>query len=468
MKTAFLYHRYSTDIQKNGYSLEFQRNITKKLSEKYDCKIIQVYEDEGISGATIDKRPSMLQLLSDMKELKPEYIICVDQDRIARGNDFWYIKNLMSQNNVSFITEKEGVINFTENVSSDFMSDILAAAAKYERGMIKQRIKRAIAERANRGLFVGNCSIIHGYKYKDGNIIVDEEEAKLIKKIFEMSVNGMGYSGIARYLNRQGIKSKRNGYFTAERIRYILENPLYCGYIRHGDEIYKGVHKPIIDEVTFKKAQINIARYKRINKTKPTKYLLTGFLKCGYCGANLGGNFKKDNGGGKPTTIYRCNGYVRGLCTSPVYLKKEKIENYVISKVIKKIEELKLNFDDKVIDLIKSPSISKLDIAKQKKKLQSKADKLLEEYLDGFIDKGRYRQYINDINKKVKNLKEDKVDAIDYYILKNIDVRKTFEESDINDKRKIISLVLNKIEVFRMNGTYRLEDRIKCYWNEIK
>jgi len=466
MKTSFAYHRYSTDQQKNGYSLDFQRNITKKLSEKYDCKIIQVYEDEGISGATIDKRPSMLQLLSDLKELKPDYIICVDQDRIARGNDFWYIKNLMSRNNISFITEKEGVINFTEDVSSDFMSDILAAAAKYERGMIKQRIKRAIAERANKGLFVGNCNGIHGYKYKDGNIIVDEEEAKLVKEIFEMSVSGMGYSGIARYLNSHGIKSKKNGYFTAERVRYILANPLYCGYIRHGDEIYKGVHKPIIDEGTFKKAQINIARYRRINKTKPIKYLLTGFLKCGYCGANLGGNRRKESAGVK--IIYRCNGYVRGFCTSPVYLKKDKIESYVISEVIKKLEELKLSFDGKVIDLIKSPSISKLDIAKQKKKLQTKADKLLDEYLNGFIDRDKYRQYINDINKEIKNLREDKIDIIDYSILKNLDIRKTFEESDINGRREIISLVLNRINVFRMSGTYRLENRIKCYWNEIK
>ena len=112
------------------------------MHEKHECTISAVYEDEGISGATIEKRPQMLALLEDLKNVNPDYVICVDQDRISRGNEFWYIKTLMSKYNVSLITEKEGVINFKEDVSQDFLSDIIAAAAKYERGMIQQRIKR--------------------------------------------------------------------------------------------------------------------------------------------------------------------------------------------------------------------------------------------------------------------------------------------------------------------------------------
>jgi len=60
MKTALSYHYYSYVDQKDGYILEIQRKTSKALSEKHDCQIIGIYEDEGISGATIDKRPAML------------------------------------------------------------------------------------------------------------------------------------------------------------------------------------------------------------------------------------------------------------------------------------------------------------------------------------------------------------------------------------------------------------------------
>src|SRR4030042_4324023 len=111
MKTAFSYHRYSSELQKDSYTLETQRAITKKIAEKYEAKIIQIYEDEAISGATIEKRPAMLQLLEDLPKLKPDYLISTDQDRLARGNDFWAIKNILAKTKTSIVTEKEGVID---------------------------------------------------------------------------------------------------------------------------------------------------------------------------------------------------------------------------------------------------------------------------------------------------------------------------------------------------------------------
>ena len=63
MKTAFLYHRYSSDLQKDGYTLEVQRRITKEIAKKHGLRIIQVYEDETISEATIDKRKVMISYL---------------------------------------------------------------------------------------------------------------------------------------------------------------------------------------------------------------------------------------------------------------------------------------------------------------------------------------------------------------------------------------------------------------------
>ena len=373
----------------------------------------------------------------------------------------------MSKHNISLITEKEGIINFKEDISQDFLSDIIASAAKYERGMIQQRIKRAVSERASRGYFIGNLTNIHGYDYKDRNLIINKEGAQLVKRIFEMSAKGQGYTGIAQQLNREGIISKNNGNYTAERIRYILTNPLYCGYIKHGNQIFKGNHEPIIDEFTFKKVQSNISRYQRIIKTKPAKYLLTGFLKCGHCGANLGGHYKSNNGYGYPTTIYRCNGYTRGLCDNPVYLNLEKIENYVIRKIKDKIVDLQLGFDSGIIKIKQELSPSNLEVEKKRIQLQKKLDKLITEYTEGYLDKGRYRQHVHNINLQIAELKPKKQDDLDWIILKDIDSLKLFEESDFNDKRRIIALIIDKIVVYRIDKTYNLSKRLKFFWNEI-
>jgi len=118
-------------MQKDSYTLEAQRSITKKLAEKYNAKIIQVYEDEAISGVTIEKRPAMLQLLEDLPKLKPSYLISTDQDRLIMGNDFWAIKNILAKTKTSIITEKEGIIDQAD-ITKDTLSYIIVVFARLE------------------------------------------------------------------------------------------------------------------------------------------------------------------------------------------------------------------------------------------------------------------------------------------------------------------------------------------------
>jgi len=465
MKTAFCYHRYSTDSQKNGYSLEVQRNLTKKLAEKYECTIVGIYEDEGISGATIDKRPSMLSLLNDIKSQKPDYIICVDQDRIARGNDFWYIKNLMDKHGASFITEKEGIIRF-EDASSDFMSDIIAAAAKYERGMVKQRIKRAISERYSKGLKVGNLTNVTGYDYSGGNITINEREAETVRKIFDLCCEGKGPLSIALQLNSTGASSKTGGPFTAKRVRLIITNPLYCGYVRHENKLIKGLHEPIIKEDIFEHANESLKRYRKYNTTKPSRYLLTGFLKCGSCGANLGGCYKYLDSKNRYYT-YRCIGYHRGKCTKPVYIEKNKIESYIIDTVIKKLKSLSLSFEKRIPDIRKELGSGAKDVSRKRERLHEKGDRLLDSYLDGYISKEKYRRYARDINRQLLELKSARRAETDFDFLKDVEISKVFRESSIEDQRNMIALIIDKVIVSRADRNYKIRKRIKIFWNDI-
>lgn len=461
LKTAFAYHRYSTKNQEDGYSLEVQRNITKKIADKHDCNIIQVYEDKGISGATIDKRPSMLQLLDDLKTLKPNFILCIDQDRIARGNDFWFIKSLMAKTNTAFITEKEGLIDFGD-ITKDAFSDMLGVFAKFERGMITRRVKRAIAERVKGGKQIGNLKNILGYDYKNGNIVINSKEKQIILKIFNLAIEGKNYTHIVRYLNEDGYRTKHSALFNVKKIKNIIKNPIYCGHVKHYNKIYKGIHKAIISEEIFNKAQKNITYRKKYSPNRPPKYLLTGFLRCGYCGSSMGG-YKSFKG----YWNYRCLGYTRGICKTSVHLQKDKIEKFVIDKICQMLNEFDLDELNKRAIKMSNETEPTLDVDKKIKNIQSKLDRLLDEYLEGYIKKDKYRNYIEKLNKEINELKEINSVEYDYSILEKINTPEFFNSIELEDKRKIISLFLDKIVVYKMNKTRNLEDRIKCFWNEI-
>lgn len=463
MKTAFAYHRYSYVDQKDGYTLEVQRKTTKRLAEKYGCQIIGIYEDEGISGATIEKRPQMLSMLSDLQKQKPDYIICVDQDRIARGNGFWYIKNLMSQNNVSFITEKEGIINFTEDITKDFLSDIIASAAKYERGMIRQRVKRAMAERADKGLFVGNLTRVLGYDWHEGNLKINEKEAEIVRLVFDMYIQGKGYYYIASYLNQNGYRTKFGGYFTPSIVMRILKKPLYCGYITHVGKLIRGVHEPIISEEIFEKARSRYEENKKRNPRMKVKHLLTGFLFCGSCGSRMQIGYHS----GK--NFYGCSAYYKNICSKPVYIRKEIIEEYVTDKITELLSKMDLNFENE-IDVHKNGQTRTIfDSKKQEQKIMQKIDRLLEQYVEGNVSETQYRRLNERLKRELEAVKSIKTTTKpDISFLKNIKTEELFSRLDLEDKRKILEVLIDKIVIKRSNKKHKLSERAEIYWNKVQ
>ena len=301
-----------------------------------------------------------------------------------------------------------------------------------------------------------------GYDYKDGNIVINNREAKIIKLIFDLANNDKSYTHIARHLNDTGYRTKHGVLFTVKKVRTIVKNPLYCGYIRHYDKTHKGIHDPIISEELFNKAQKTISQRIKLSPNRPAKYLLTGFLRCGNCGYSMGG-YKNSKG----YWNYRCLGYNNGICKKSVHIQKDKIEKFVIGRICKKLNELDLNkIKQKAVESTNETETI-FDTEREIKKIKRKMDKLLDEYLEGYMTKDKYHGYINKLNRETEELKEKNGVEYDYSILENINTPEFFKVIELEDKRKIISLFLNKIIVYKMKKTRKLENRIECYWNEI-
>jgi len=472
MKTAFTYHRYSTELQRDGYTLEAQRNITKAIADKNNLKIIQVYEDEAISGATIEKRPAMLQLLEDLPKLKPSYLIATDQDRIARGNDFWLIKNALAKNKTSIITEKEGVID-VEDITKDALSDMIAVFAKLERKMIGRRVSRGIIQKGLKGNFIGN--IITGYKKQDNKLVIDEDQAAIVRQAFNMIIEGKTTTAIMKYFVRNKIKTARGKNYTLKTVTRILRNPTYIGKVRVDNKIVDGLHEPIIDEITFKRAQKILDSRNRVNYTKPANYLLTGYIRCGICGVKMKASmdYKSKYVNGKIVRYghgYICYNRANAVCNNAI---TGSIENMIFNQIKDKIKELKLNIKDGLHEyLLANRKKNKINLEDEIEKIDLKMSKLLDKYLDDSIDEITYNRKNNELkNTKELLLRQNKKDddkdmmySIYEYIKKfNIN---HMDKLDFEAKRELLNIFIKQIIIKKAEyqGCRNANARVEIEW----
>jgi site-specific DNA recombinase len=366
----------------------------------------------------------------------------------------------MLKSGTSIITEKEGIINFGEDIAKDFLSDVIASAAKYERGMIKQRVKRAMLERTSKGLQVGTLTGIFGYDYHEGNIVINDKEAEIVRLIFKMYIEGKGYHSIKNYLNENGYRTKFGNTFKSCNIKRILEKPTYCGYITHLDKVIKGVHQPIISEDIFNQAQNRYSQNKKRNPKMKVKHLLTGFLHCGSCNSRMQIGYH----GGK--AFYECSAYYTGNCKKPVYIGKDILENYVIGKVVKIISKMDLKFDSE--KKVKQES-NLFEVKINQQKIKQKIDRLLEQYVEGNIDEVNYRRLNDKLRKELNQAKTIKENPkIDLSFLKDFKIEKVWHELEFIDKRKILEVLIDRVVVERYNRKDKLTDRVKITFNKFQ
>jgi ribosomal protein L32 len=241
----------------------------------------------------------------------------------------------------------------------------LSAVAEIERENILEQTMNGRREKARQGKWNGGPAP-YGYSLKDDTLIIEEGEAEVVRTIFDKFVyTNMGYTGIAKYLNLQGIKKtprKKTDIeeFSAHFIKILLDNPVYCGKIAYGRRArekvkgtkadYKvvnkqdfclvdGLHEGIVDEELWERAhekrqETGVKSESKYGKERA--HLLTGIIKCPKCGSGMYANrvcWTKKDGTYKEVMYYACsrNKQERGRsCDYSANLKKTDIEPLVI------------------------------------------------------------------------------------------------------------------------------------------
>lgn len=373
-KKCFLYSRVSTEMQVDGYSLEAQKSVLKKFAEREEMKIVEYYEDAGKSGKSIEGRPAFKKMLSDIESGQSvDYILVYKLSRFGRNAaDILNSLELIQTYDVNLICIEEGIDS--SQTSGKLLISVLSAVAEIERENILEQTMNGRREKARQGLWNGGPAP-YGYTLKDNKLYINEDEAELVRLIYDKYVNTtIGYSGIAKYLNLQGIKKvvrtdRMIEEWSAHFINLILENPVYCGKIAYGRRTlekvkgkkneYKrinatdyitvdGLHESLVSEEIWNKAQDKrqATGQKFASKYgKDRMHLLTGLLKCPVCNGPMYANrhcWTKKDGTYKEVGYYVCgrNKHDRGkFCDYKADLKKSVIEPLVIEAVKEIVSE---------------------------------------------------------------------------------------------------------------------------------
>lgn len=373
-KKCFLYLRVSTEMQVDGYSLEAQKNCLKKFAEREELVIAGVYEDAGKSGKSIEGRPAFRRMLSDIESgAGIDYVMVYKLSRFGRNAaDILNSLELLQTYDVNLICIEEGIDS--SQTSGKLLISVLSAVAEIERENILEQTMNGRREKARQGKWNGGPAP-YGYMIKDEILSINEEEAEIVRTIYDKYVNTrLGYSGIAKYFNLQGIrktprKESDIEEFSAHFIQLLIDNPVYCGKIAYGRRskervkgkkneyklvkqkeycLVDGQHEGIISEELWQKAQekrlaTGIKYASKLGNERA--HLLTGIIKCPKCGCGMYANrvcWTKKDGTYKEVMYYSCsrNKQSRGRhCDYSANLKKTDIEPLVVEVIKKLVQE---------------------------------------------------------------------------------------------------------------------------------
>lgn len=371
-------------------TLARHRRILEEYAARRGDVISRVFE-EVVSGESILTRPQMLALLEAVENGECDGVLCMDIDRLGRGGmkDQGLILETFKYASTLIVTPEKTYDLSNEN--DEQMTEFKTFLSRQEYKLINKRLRRGLMTTVNDGGYIANPPFGYRKTYcnKLPTLEIDEEQARYVRMIFDMYVNqGVGSHIIADHLNSLGITGRRCGHFSRSTIRGIIKNPTYIGKVvwnrvirkkspsgvvtaHHQPEenwiIRDGIHPPIIDEETFRRAQeIRTRRHLPPYNKGEIKSPLAGLVIC----ANCGGHMQLQPCRGRWFYI-RCS--KKGCCGSANY---EELERSIIEHLAARLEEITSKqtgpVDTTMLDLqIAATEKELLSIPAQKSRLMS-------------------------------------------------------------------------------------------------
>lgn len=218
-KKAIGYVRVSTDKQvEEGISLDAQIAKIEAWASLNDYELVQVYSDEGISGASLNKRDGMMQALNKVK--KGMAFVCYSLSRISRDTvDTIQISRRIENAGADLVSLSEKID--TTGASGKMIFNMLAVLNQFERDQTAERTKLAMQFKKSRNQAYSPTP--YGYNREGDELVINIPEALTILRIRDMFQQGKGYAAIARTLNDDDVPTKQNKRWRANTVFYLLQ-----------------------------------------------------------------------------------------------------------------------------------------------------------------------------------------------------------------------------------------------------
>ena len=387
--TAFLYERLSRDDNMDGesYSIGNQKKLLIKVAKEKGYTNLVHFFDDGISGVTMD-RPGFADMIQQLEQGKAAAVFVKDLSRL--GRNYIEVGRLTEE---FFPNHDIRLVAVSDNIDTDEGENELAPIRNlfnewYARDISKKRrISNKI--KGNAGEPMGQPP--YGYIKDPENPkrwIVDEEAAQVVRRIYRMTLEGVGTEQIAAKLEEDGILTPRAywhskginrpgkvkdlppTHWNSSSVIKMLSVQEYCGDVlnfktysksyknkkrlendRENWAIFKDVHEPIIERAVFEQVQQKRGKMRKRQAKDGERSMFSGLLVCADCGSNLHFHF---NQGNPEIKYFNCSNYKgnRGTCGSTHYVRVAFLEQVVLGEIRRLTKYAGLYEDDFLKEVI--------------------------------------------------------------------------------------------------------------------
>ena len=365
-----LYIRLSKEDESEGpsQSVTNQKSLLEEFVKQHKLSVYDIYIDDGFSGTSFD-RPAFQRMIADIEAKKVNMVITKDLSRLGRDYIMTghYMERYFPEKRVRYISLLDGIDTGVESTANDITPFRAIMNDMYAKD-ISKKIRSVKRDKQRKGQFIGGKPM-YGYKMhptEKNKIVIDEEAASIVRRIFAMALDGMSCRKIATTLNEEGIPTPATyanlpvgnpgpytGLWSSERISDMLQNETYIGNMVQGRMVkanYKskkclrqprekwiiveGTHEPLVDTETFRKVRMLVESRKH-TRSRTYDFLLKGLIFCHECGYPLA-TINRKNAAGEDRLFFVCRTYQRftkaGVCTCHS-VKEQVITEAVLARV---------------------------------------------------------------------------------------------------------------------------------------
>jgi len=279
-----VYTRKSTEegLEMEFNSLDAQREsceayVASQRAEGW-LLVSDRYDDGGFSGGTLE-RPALKRLLADIEAGRIDVVVVYKIDRLSRSlMDFSRLVEVFDRQNVTFVSVTQ---SFNTTTSMGRLTlNVLLSFAQFEREVIGERIRDKFAASRRKGMWMGGWAPL-GYEVRDRKLVLNEQDAKLVRSIFQRFLKTGSATILARQLVQEGVRNKYGKLIDKGILYKLLNNPVYIGEAVHKGVSYPGEHTAIVDRKVWDKvhAQFKLNPRKRSGSARSqTPSLLKGLI----------------------------------------------------------------------------------------------------------------------------------------------------------------------------------------------